>query len=117
MQQQLAKVIIDELKKQAAKEVIGLLAARSSFFASWFMSPILSFIVPLVIDILYDKIALGVNWLWIIVENNAELKNAIGSKEKLEKILSAGGDYTQAEREFNEATDDLIRHNFERLPR
>ncbi len=109
--------IIAALKKEAAEQVIKKLAAKSAFFSSWFMSPILSFIVPIVIDELYDKSALGINWLWIIIENKKELKDAIRTREELLSLLRNGQDTTQAEDEFNEAADSLIKRNNGHLPR
>lgn len=112
-----ADVIVPILKKEAANWVIKALVAKSSFFAGWLISPILGWVVPMIIDVLYDKGALGVNWLWIIVENKSELKDVIKSKENLRAVLLGGGDYTKAEQEFDDAAEDLIRHNFNHLPR
>lgn len=111
------KKIIELLKDEAAKSVIKALVAKSSFFASFFMTPVLAWFVPFVIDILYDKGALAINWVWILVDNHVELKRAIDTKEKLQAILAAGGDYTKAEEAFNEATDDLIHRGGGIFPR
>lgn len=109
--------VIGALKKEAVNWVIKRLVIKAAWMGSWFMSPILNFIVPMIIDALYDYGALGINWLWMLVENHLELKTAIKTKENLQAILKAGGDYTKAEEEFDDATDSLIEHNFNRLPR
>jgi hypothetical protein len=108
---------IASMKKLAAEAVIKLIVAKAPFFAGRFVNPIISWLVPIIIDVLYDKGALAVNWMWINLDNNLELKAAIGSKEKLYAILQAGVNYAEAEKEFNKATDDIIRHEFNRLPR
>jgi len=105
------------MKRLAVEAVMKLIVAKAPFFAGRFINPILGWIVPMVIEVLYDKGALAVNWMWIIVENSLELKAAVKSKDRLFKILEAGGDYAKAEKEFNDATDDLIQHDFDRLPR
>lgn len=113
----LVDVTINLLKKKLAEEVIKLLVAKSPFFASWFVNPILSWIVPIVIDVLYDKAALGINFIWIAVENSAELNAAIKTRDELKAILQSGGNYKDIEEDFNEATDELIRRRHARLPR
>lgn len=109
--------LIAALKKEAVAKIISSLVAKSSFFASWFMSPLLSWIVPIIIDELYDISALGINWLWIIVENKKELKDAISTREALQKLLLEGKDTKKAEEDFNEAADNLISRNHKHLPR
>lgn len=112
-----AEAIVNLLKKEAASYVIKALVARLPFLGTWFMNPIIGFLVTEVIDILYDKGALGINWLWIIIENNIELNAAIKSRIALKEILKAGGNYEEAEENFDEATDDIIRRRHKRLPR
>lgn len=117
----MSKAVVDAtiaaMKKLAAEAVMKLIIAKAPFFAGRFINPVLGWVIPLVIDVLYDKGALAANWMWIIIDNNMELKAAVKSKERLYKILEAGGDYHAAEKEFNEATNDLIQHDFSRLPR
>jgi hypothetical protein len=113
----LVGITIDLLKKKAAEAVIAMIVAKAPFFAGWFVNPILGWIVPIVIDVLYDKGALGFNFLWITVENSVELSAAIKSRENLVEILKSGGNYDEAEKEFDEAADKLIRLRREHLPR
>lgn len=113
----LVDATIDLLKKKAAEEVIKLLIAKMPFLGSWFFNPIIGWLVPIIIDVLYDKAALGINFLWITVENSAELNAAIKTRDELKAILQKGGDYKEANDDFNEATDDLIRRRHDRLPR
>ena len=113
----LVDVTINLLKKKASEMVIQLIVAKAPFFAGWFVNPILGWIVPIVIDVLYDKGALGLNFLWIAVESSMELSAAIKTRDNLRDILTNGGNYDKAEREFDDATDDLVRHRFDRLPR
>jgi hypothetical protein len=110
-------VLTAALKKLAKDEVVKLIVAKAPFFAGSIMNPLLGWFVSIVIGVLYDKGALGINWMWISLDNNKELKEALKSKEKLYAILQAGGDHAKAEQEFNKATDDLIRHNINRLYR
>lgn len=114
----IAVAAIDLLKKELAKKVLALAIAKAPFLASAFVNPIAAWFISIIIDVLYDKMALGVNWVWSIVENHAELKAAIKTRDKLAGILAAGGDYTKAEKEFDDATDDLIRRDIDDgLPR
>ncbi len=99
---------INLLKKKLAEKVIEALVARSAFFAGWFVNPIIGFFVPMIIDLLYEQGAFYVEWVWNIIENNIELKNAVKSKTTLKAVLDAKGDYAKAEQAFNEATDDII---------
>lgn len=112
----IVKDTIDLLKKEAASAVIKALVAKISFFGSWFMNPILAFIVPIVINYLYEEGAFAVDWVWILIQNSNELSMAIKTKDNLQKILAAGGDYKKAEAAFDQAGDDLIRRNFNHLP-
>ena len=111
---ELAKsILIQELKKW----VLAKLIAKASFFGFAIINPIVAFIVQKVIEELLDYGALAVNWTWIIVENNVELKAAIKSKDELKLILAMGGDTTKIQESFDDATDDLVKRNFDRLPR
>ena len=113
---QIVEQTTELLKKKLIDSVIESLVIRSPFFSSWLIAPLTSFFVTLIIDELYKRAALAVNWVWIIVENNAELSAAIKTKERLALLLNAGENYAEAEKEFDEATDKIIRHNFDRLP-
>jgi hypothetical protein len=108
---------IDHLKKSLAEEALKLIVARAPFLGSAFINPITTFFVKMLIDVLYDKGALGINWVWSLIENKHELKDALKTREDLRRLLEAGLDTTKVEEEFNEATDDLIKRNHDRLPR
>lgn len=109
----LRNLLINGLKEKA----LAALVAKVPFFGWKVVNPIAGFIVELILKELFDKGALTVNWLWSIAENQAELKDAIKSREALKNILAQGGDSTAAEDEFDESTDDLIRRNHDRIPR
>lgn len=108
---------VDLLKKELAKKVMAQLVAKSAFFANVFVNPIIGFFLPVIIDALWSQGALGINWVWIIVENNRELKNAIESRENLAHLLASSQDTTKAEERFDEDADDLIKRNHDHLPR
>ena len=111
---ELAKdLLIQKLKEW----VLAKLIAKASFLGFAIINPIVSFIVQKVIEELLNYGALAVNWTWIIVENNMELKSAIKSRDELKLILAMGGDITKAQETFDEATDDIIKHNLDRIPR
>ena len=110
--------IAKNLLIQKLKEwVLSKLIAKASFLGFAIINPIVGFIVQKVIEELLDYGALAINWAWIVIENNSELKSAIKSRDELKLILAMGGDTTKAQETFDEATDDLIQHNFDRLPR
>lgn len=106
-----------KLKTLAYEKALEYFLSKASFLSLPVINPLFAFFLRHVIDYLYDQGAFAVNWLWISVEKDQELKAAVESREKLQKILDAGENYEQAQEEFNEAALSLIRHRFDRLPR
>jgi len=113
--------VVVSIIKLATKELITRLIAQGATWLSWpIVGPIASFIIEKVLTEAYDGTALGLNLLWISVENSKELKSAIKTKENLKRLLDGEGlpdEVKKAEDEFDKATDDLVRHRTDRIPR
>lgn len=107
--------VTDLLKEALSQLAISLLKVELPFLSTWFMSPVLGFFAPIIIGVLFDRGAFAVDWVWISIQNHVELGKAISTKEQLQKILEAKGDYEKAEKEFDDASDALIRHNFDHI--
>ena len=106
-------LLISQLKKQ----IMAGLVKRLAFFAMPIVNPVMTFVIGWVLEIALEKTVLGLNLLWIEIENEREKKAYEDAFEDLKK-LPEDPDPEELERQrrkFEDAARDLIRIRTKRL--
>ena len=105
------------LLQQLRKQIMQGLVKRLALFGLPLVNPIVSFVVGWVLEIALEKTVLGLNLLWIEIENEREKRAYEEAFDDLKK-LPQDPDPQELERQrkkFEDAARDLIRIRTQRL--
>lgn len=108
----LKKIAVQKL----AKELVAKLATQAAFFAWPVVGQVMTFFASILINLIIEWTSLGVTLVQIWAANALEVKKAIKTRDELKEKIKNKEDTKEAERKFNEASDNLVKLRIGGLP-